>query len=154
MIDLKELVEALEFQSGIDAEEWVIEIATGKVFFISEDVRRYVETGETDYPDWQEEGVKEAQAYLADPEGFVPLPSADEVDEYQMMVDFAEGVRDDRHREGLLSQLRGKGAFRRFKDSVQMLQLEQEWYAFRDERYQQFAREWCEDNGFKVKSES
>lgn len=92
-----------------------------------------------------------AQVFLADPEQFISLPSADE---YQMMVDFAEGARDGRHCEGLLSQLRGKGAFRRFKDSGQMLQLEKEWYAFRDERYRRFAREWCEDNGFKVKSEA
>lgn len=34
MIDLKELVEALEFQSDAGTDEWVIEIATGKVFFI------------------------------------------------------------------------------------------------------------------------
>ena len=41
----------------------------------------------------------------------------------------------------------GKGAFRRFKDSVIRLGLDQRWYQWRDEAYKKKAIEWCEENG-------
>jgi hypothetical protein len=45
-----------------------------------------------------------------------------------------------------LTSLQGKGAFRRFKDNVILLGIEKDWYSFRDERYKQFAIEWCQEN--------
>lgn len=43
--------------------------------------------------------------------------------------------------------IRGKGAFRRFKDCLFDLGMEQEWYKYRDACYEKIAREWCEKHG-------
>lgn len=147
-VNLMEFVEAL--QSRSELEESVIDVSTGKICFISEEALQYAENNDTDYPAWQAEDVKLAQAYFLNPHQFMPLPSTREVDEYRMMVDFAANVGDQTQREHLLPELSGAGVFRRFKSLVRAFKLEKEWYDFREKRYQQFAREWCEGNGFAI----
>ena len=63
-----------------------------------------------------------------------------------MMSDFADTVRNPRKHEQLEIALSGKGAFRRFKDAVIREGVEDAWYAFRDRRYLEFARDWCDEN--------
>ncbi|MGX2957941.1 UPF0158 family protein [Peribacillus sp. JNUCC 23] len=43
----------------------------------------------------------------------------------------------------------GKGAFRRFKDVLIDLNLEEEWYSFKESSYRILAIRWCEDQGIE-----
>ena len=51
--------------------------------------------------------------------------------------------------EELASAIQGKGAFRRFKDTVIRLGIDQEWYDFQSAEYKRKAARWCEDNGIE-----
>ena len=42
--------------------------------------------------------------------------------------------------------LEGRGAFRRFKDTLHRVGLTNEWYAFKRKAYIEIAREWCVEN--------
>ncbi len=148
-VNLTAFVDTLQLQS--EMAESVIDVTNGEIFFISEEALRYVENNETDYPDWQEEDVKTAQNYVLNPHQFISFPSKDEVNEYQMMVDFASNIDNQTQRERLFFALNGKGVFRRFKNLIRILQIEKAWYDFKDEQYRHFAREWCEENGFNCK---
>jgi predicted thioesterase len=83
---------------------------------------------------------------LDEEDGWLRLPSQREADEYEMMSDFATTVKNPRKREQLEIALSGKGAFRRFKDAVIREGIDEAWYAFRDRRYLEFARDWCDEN--------
>jgi predicted thioesterase len=78
-------------------------------------------------------------------EGWLRLPNQRDAGEYDMMTDFADTVVNSRKREQLEVALSGRGAFRRFKDAVNRLGIADAWYAFRDMRYLEFARDWCEE---------
>lgn len=52
--------------------------------------------------------------------------------------------------EELEQAIRGKGAFRRFKDCLFDLGMEETWYKFRDACYEKIAREWCKKYGITV----
>ena len=67
-----------------------------------------------------------------------------------MMADFAESAESDDVREGLLRAIQGRGAFRYFKDRIHELGIADDWYAFRKGRYEEIAKEWCQDNGIEV----
>ena len=82
---------------------------------------------------------------LDEEEGWIRLPSQRDADEYSMMSDFTDTVKNSRKREQLEIALSGKGAFRRFKDAINREGIEESWYAFRDRRYLEFARDWCEE---------
>jgi predicted thioesterase len=82
---------------------------------------------------------------LDEEEGWLRLPSQRDADEYGMMTDFTYTVKKPYKREQLEIALSGRGAFRRFKDAVDREGVADAWYAFRDRRYLEFAREWCDE---------
>lgn len=82
---------------------------------------------------------------LDEEEGWLRLPSQRDVNEYSIMSDFADAVKNPRQCEQLNIALSGKGAFRRFKDAVDRGGVAEAWYSFRDRRYLEFARDWCEE---------
>ena len=77
---------------------------------------------------------------------FIRLPTQREINEYGMMEEFVSNVRNDSQRASLEMAISGRGAFRRFKDTVIRFGIEKKWYAFRDKEYLRVAREWCEEN--------
>ena len=70
-----------------------------------------------------------------------------------MMERFTETVQDEHKREMLDVALKGRGAFRRFKDTLIRVNLQTEWYAIRDAAYAEVAREWCERYGVRHEAE-
>jgi hypothetical protein len=83
---------------------------------------------------------------------YLSLPSQYEANEYQMMEDFVSNVEDEKIAGQWSISLRGKGAFRRFKDSVILFGIDKEWYQFKNEKYKEFAVEWCEENGIALEA--
>jgi hypothetical protein len=83
-------------------------------------------------------------------EDYIPLPGQYEIDEYSMMEEFIDNLVEGGKKDDLADSVRGRGAFRRFKDTVHDLGLEQKWFKFRDAEYKRVAREWCEDNRIEV----
>jgi hypothetical protein len=63
---------------------------------------------------------------------------------YQDMADFADGISDEQAGRALERAIRGKGAFRRFKDELhqEYPDLLPAWYEFRDTRALRRAVEW------------
>ncbi len=53
----------------------------------------------------------------------------------------------------LWQAIKGKGAFRYFKDTLHRLGLEDRWYHFRDQAMKEFVLAWAEENGVTVVDE-
>ncbi|WP_410648356.1 UPF0158 family protein [Amycolatopsis sp. cmx-4-54] len=75
-----------------------------------------------------------------------PLPSGVW---YEDMADFAAGISDERTGRRLANALRGKGAFRRFKNELHdgFPELVSVWTTFSDNRARRRAVDWLTDNG-------
>lgn len=78
---------------------------------------------------------------------YILLPTQYDIHEYRIMQDFAMDCPYEQMREKMLASLRGKGAFRRFKDTVSYLGIREDWFAYRDERLKEIAERWCSENG-------
>lgn len=87
---------------------------------------------------------------LNDSDSYIPLPREYEIHEYQIMENFVNSLEDEDEARELLNSMQGKGAFRRFKEKVSLLSLEDRWYNHREEAYEKIAVEWCVKNGIKV----
>ncbi|MBQ8305367.1 MAG: hypothetical protein IJX90_04020 [Blautia sp.] len=79
---------------------------------------------------------------------FFALPSKYDIHEYSIMESFIWSLPEGQMQNYLQNAIRGRGAFRRFKDEILRYGVEQSWYAYREEAYRKIAREWCEDHGF------
>ena len=142
---LADIIDALDMQH--DESTCYVDRQTGRVEVITDDMSADAEE-DVDLdglPEWQRPMVEIARAIEADTEGrFVALPDRFEIDEWEMMRRFAQSVEDDAVAEALSRAIRGRGAFRYFKDKVHELRLAERWHAFREAEYRRVAVEWCE----------
>lgn len=123
--------------------------STGEVVVVSNDQLSRAEDGEEDVDsDWGDEGsFQEALAIIEDEdEIYVELPDQYEIDEYSFMEEFCFEIPEGPIRKTLLEAINGKGAFRRFKEAVREFEMEDRWYAFREQKLKEIALEWCEEN--------
>ena len=150
-VKLSDILDAIEFSS---AGPSFINLKTGEVCSFSEEAMNQAEEedddDDNDYPEWQKEEIQQAKQYLENVDDYLDLPSQEDVEESRIMEDFAYSLKDEKISQQLLISLKGSGAFRRFKDNVRLLGIDKEWYQFRDEKYQQFAFEWCEANDISI----
>ena len=79
------------------------------------------------------------------------LPTQYEINEYQMMVDFINAIENLEIKNNLQRLIQGKGAFRRFKDYCFEMDIIQDWYKYRDEKYKEIAIDWCKQNELEYK---
>jgi hypothetical protein len=121
---------------------------TGKLItFFDEDVE-VVESGEdlSDYEDWQKETFAEIQQALSS-DDYIELPGKQDIHEYAIMENFCLSVENSNMREMLLANIRGAGAFRRFRNAIIRQGIEKDWYRYKDQAYKQIAIQWLGDNG-------
>jgi hypothetical protein len=98
-----------------------------------------------DYPEWQKEMIIKAKEVISS-DDYLPLPSKFDIHEYHIMEDVCCSVEGDKIRGELLDKIRGRGAFRRFKDAIKSHGIEEEWYRFRQGELEKIAIEWLEGN--------
>lgn len=160
MISLKAKVKIRDIVDGMEVQfdEWrtLLNTETGEVVSISSELLRAAEELDIEEEEESEddEAIKRrlegmdvemqlAFDIYAHFEKYEDLPDRDEINEYGMMEDFCYAVENEKSKEKLLRTIQGKGAFRKFKDQVNDLGIEQQWYDFRDEQYKQVAIRWC-----------
>ncbi len=73
-----------------------------------------------------------------------PLPAKEELDEYGIMEEFSESYPDEHINDCLCIAISGKGAFRRFKDTLHRFGIAEQWYAYREKAMLDFVRNWCQ----------
>lgn len=146
-VNLSELAEAMELQSDFDQS--FLHQETGKIYSFSEEELSAAELKEPleEFPEWQREIIVEARAYLEHEKDYIALPDKFEIHEWSLMESFSAGIEAAEIREQLLSSLKGKGAFRRFKDTAARLGVIERWYTYRADALVDIAREWCLDHG-------
>ena len=133
-VDLRSLAEALEDHSS--ETTWWFDPDTGA----SEPYLDPVYTG------LEEEEHPSDRGLIA----IEPIPSREA---YEDMENFISSVRDPRARDLLERAIAGRGAFRRFKDTLLDLpELRQAWFAFHDARMGRRVIEWLVDQGLVERS--
>jgi hypothetical protein len=143
---IKDIIEAL--QMHFDELSTFLNLDTGELEIVHNDLLDEAEedpSGEPDLPDWQEHEWEIAKRIVST-DRFLSLPDKSEVNEWEIMEDFANSRQSTRLREDLLDAIHGSGAYRNFKQRLHVQKIEEEWYAFRDNALTQIAIEWCKEN--------
>lgn len=157
------------FELHFDEMQSYLDLETGEVLQISDDTRvsleeldaeLYTEKGDRtmtreallaqhpEIPDWQKQALLEADrvelGYGATVIAIDPEPYSD----YNDMEHFIATVEDDRLANTLERAIRGRGAFRYFKDVLaDHPHVEAAWYAFKAARLEAHVRDWLEYHG-------
>jgi|GEM_PF-707155 len=144
-VDLGEICAAMERDDM--SGECYFDSVTGDIIYIPLEFDednvfddKYIE----DLPEWEKEMVDDVRAIYEDDGGrYHFIPNRRGPDAYEIMIEFAETVENAKISDELFRALNGKGAFRRFKDVLHRHpKIRERWFAFKDEREKEEAREW------------
>jgi len=143
---LSELLGSIEFESEDLAVYY--DRQTGRIVMVERSLLDGVEEESVDkLPDWQKGDIEIARAIFADTTGrFVDPPDKFDFHEYRQMERFIGTVENARDAEELWRAIKGKGAFRYFKDTASRLGLLEQWYQYRDAAVRKFVIAWAEAN--------
>ncbi len=131
-VKLSDIIEALKFVD--DSSQYFLDQETGEIVWVSEMAMN---------PSEQEEIYN-----TLDEHGFYRLPTQWDIHEYSIMEDFVYSLPESK-RDQLAGVIRGRGAFRRFKDGIRQMGIEEQWYDYQVDAYKRMAIEWCEENGIE-----
>ncbi len=150
LMDLTDALEMIPEEMGA----W-LDLQTSLVVMVEDEVIRAVEEAEGEeapkgLADWQQEELATARAISAGDKRYLALPTKFDFHEYRHMERFIGTVTDARIADQLWFAIKGKGGFRRFKDTALRLGLIDDWYRHRDEAMNRFMLDWAETNGIQV----
>jgi hypothetical protein len=109
----------------------------------------YSDGGDYEAMPFEQDEIAEAKAFTDryDPEHVIPFPNQCEMRDTVIMEDYAQTFTDARIANQLLSALRGRSKFRRFKDTVSRLGVIEDWYEYKNRAELMRTRRWCIING-------
>lgn len=73
--------------------------------------------------------------------------------DYDIMQDFIDEVKETKVKEELYRVTIGKGAFSRFRYVLEKNNIIDDWYKYRDNKYKEIAKEWCIDNNIEFEED-
>lgn len=129
-VKLEDVLEALDFAN--DETQYYYDVKNEKVLMVFD--------GMVDGEDNPELVEEIEDGFIED---YIPLPGQFDIHEYRIMEKFIYDLPEGKSQDILTRAILGRGAFRRFKDKLYDLNLEQKWYDYRDHVYERIAREWC-----------
>ncbi len=152
-IDLSELVHEMDPGDNLELTGY-LDTETGEIISMPDNVMRAVEDSDEAMealPDWEQELAETANKILSDEKNrLLPIPKRESREGYEVMVSFAGAVEDEQLKEKLHRALAGKGAFRRFKNTLNSHPDELErWYKFKDDYLKDEAVQWLLENGIE-----
>ena len=120
---------------------------TGKFITVTDQQGTLVDGEEPDaVPDREAEGSPQMDDPL-ESDDWIALPDKFDIHEYRLLECFSLGVEDADVRAALAQAIRGRGAFRRFKEVIHEHGIAEAWYSYRQQSFEVTAIEWLEANG-------
>ena len=147
-LSLREIINSLEMVS--DQVEFYLNREKGEIIELLKDVNQEwdweneeIETA--DLEDWQKE-IRLLGEKINSSEIYIPFPTKFEIFEYNIMEDFCLSYPDEKTSRSLCRKIRGRGAFRRFKDAIYNFDIENEWFEFKENALKEIGVSWLRDN--------
>jgi Uncharacterised protein family (UPF0158) len=145
-------VKLMDLTNALDLpEEWGawLDRTTGRVITLDPDTLAAADEDEA-IPVTDDSELAVARAISGGDSRYLALPDKFDFHEYRHMERFIGTVTDARIADQLWNAIKGKGAFRHFKDTADRLGLLDDWYRYRDEAMNRFMLDWAKANQVTV----
>jgi hypothetical protein len=131
-------------------DEWraFINRKTGELASFPGDVLRAAEDEDANsgIKGWEAEQLEDCKR-VRDDKDFIALPSKFDIHEWSIMERFCLSLDDEAAGQRLLDAIRGRGAFRMFKNEARRLGIQDDWYRYRDDALKKIATDFLEAEG-------
>ncbi len=160
-VDFDEVQKAME-DTARDAFDYFLDLNTGEVLIISEDIlnrarlflsrnidedmenfEEVIFDQEIDIPSWMEDEVELALDIFLSGDNYVRIPERSPRNVFAAMNEFIDNIQDTELREVLRQLPDGRGTFRRFKDALDPYpKLKKLWYGYNAKVAKREITEW------------
>ena len=146
IVSLRDVVEEISVQP--EGATVHLNPDTGEIVTVSDEELRLLEDEEAaaEAPEWQQENLRKTREVL-ESDHFLQLPTSIDIHAWAVMERFSRERANPEERDELVRAVHGSGAFRRFKDAIRRLDIEEEWCRFQDAALEAIAKEWLEAHG-------
>jgi len=103
---------------------------TGDIVTVMDSDLAAIEDGEQDFEPEEGDEILPILKSIVESTDWVPMPDKFDIDEWQIMSDFAVSL-PDKIGDELSRAIRGRGAFRMFKDVIYHHGIHEEWFEFK-----------------------
>ena len=162
-IDFDEVQKAME-DTVRDAFDYFLDVETGEVLILSEDIldrarlllsrefdedledyEEVVFDREMDIPVWMEDEIELALDIFLNGDNYIRIPERASRSVYTAMDEFINKLEDPRLSRDLRQILTGQGSFRRFKDALESYpKLRKLWYGYNAKTAKKEITEWLQ----------
>lgn len=151
-VTLGDVLEHMELSS--DEHMSYINRKTGEIIHLTgEELQMAEDPAEAEFAaDWQKETIAKAREVMESAD-YIALPGKFEIDEWSIVDRFVKSLTDARMSHQLDAAIHGRGAFRRFKETVRRLAIAEDWYRFRTAAIEEIAIDFLEAHGIAYRRE-
>jgi hypothetical protein len=151
-VKLRDIVDSISFQT--DETSYYLNKETGDVTLLTDQEFRAAEEengSSRELYGLEDEQIEIAKDILADArqQKYIALPDKFDIHEYSIMERFCLSIEDEAISDSLYRTIKGRGAFRRFKDAIYRYGVADDWYQYRDNAMRDIAMDWCEENAIE-----
>lgn len=150
-VNLNDLIECIEHEGELLTHYY--NKKTGVIIYVEDKSTAAYKAADMDrieeFEDWEKELITMLYDFNTNPKDYIKLPSKEELDEYNMMVQFINTIDNDIEKAKVAT---GKGNLRKLKEAIEDAGLLSEWYDYREDTEKNIALKWCNDNGIEYNS--
>ena len=145
-VSLRRVVDELD--ALIDESAAYLNRETGELYSVRDEEAGMVDDGvdPDGLPEWLSDEMPKIREVL-ESEDWLPLPTRFDIHEWAIMDGFARSVDDPDLRDELMTAIRGRGAFRCFKDAVYRRGIHEDWYRHKDAWLGRIVTDWLDEHG-------
>lgn len=143
-VDLTQLTDELD--SLFEGTSVYVNRNTGEIVTVTDSDLAAIEDGEEDFEPEGGDDVLPVLQSIAESKDWAAMPGKFEIHEWQIMSDFASSLSGNIGDE-LARAIRGRGAFRMFKDAVYRHGIHEQWFEFKRMAVERIAMDALEAEG-------
>ena len=145
VVSLDDVVEAMDLPNS--AWQSYLNRGTGKIVTVTDEDEFALELeNDGDLPEWQRKRLPEIREAVESDE-CLQLPDRFDIHEWSIMERYCHQLGEAGQSEELLDAIRGKGAFRLFRRTIERFGLREDWDEYRESALRRIAKGWLEANG-------
>ena len=151
-VDVEDIAMIMDNQDRF-GNQYYLDTETGETVVIPNELMSALQEGESceGLPDWELQLLPQAREIFEGSDRNEEIPTRPSYEGYNLMVEFTEGVLDQKIQRKLSIALNGKEAFSRFKNVLRDYpEVEKEWFQFKSKRDKKEVKDWLESIGIEM----